>query len=259
MGYIRAVAFDVDGTLVNSDRFHWRVFNAILKQNGMPILTWKRYVDGGFIQKLAPEFFKERVESLQLGSNRRIPKVNELLRQRSALVRKEERIKPYALYSYTDAITKFLKQQGYPLIHVTGASKADIEKYFKRHPSVKIRFVVPAVTANDGLPGKPDPAPYVEGRKRLSSLLGVVLLGNQVMAVEDAAKGVRSAKAAGMFVVGVSNTTDPQTLYKNGADIVVRTLSPKLFEKIMQAKLADDLKYDRLIHKLKDVSLVIRR
>lgn len=54
------------------------------------------------------------------------------------------------------------------------------------------------VTANDVTEGKPSPMPFLVGAYRLG------LGGSEILAFEDTLAGVRSAKSAGMKVVGLS-------------------------------------------------------
>lgn len=55
------------------------------------------------------------------------------------------------------------------------------------------------VTAEQISRGKPDPEPFLEGARRLN------LLPDEIVAFEDTLAGVRSAKSAGMKVVGLSD------------------------------------------------------
>jgi sugar-phosphatase len=78
---------------------------------------------------------------------------------------------------------------------------------------------VPAtmVTADDVQRGKPAPDPY---------LLGAVRLGVPVercVAVEDAPAGIEAALAAGMRVIGVATTHQPEDLFRS--TVVVERLS----------------------------------
>lgn len=77
------------------------------------------------------------------------------------------------------------------------------------------------VTSEESPAGKPDPGPYRLGAERL----GVAPAG--CVAVEDAAPGVVSARAAGVgLVLGVATTLDDADLREAGADAVVTDLTP---------------------------------
>lgn len=75
------------------------------------------------------------------------------------------------------------------------------------------------VVAEDVDNGKPDPACYLLGRKRLG-------LGDerQVLVIEDAPSGVRAGKAAGFKVVGLATTHSLDQVRDAGADWIVRDL-----------------------------------
>ncbi|WP_166436010.1 HAD-IA family hydrolase [Cellulomonas shaoxiangyii] len=76
---------------------------------------------------------------------------------------------------------------------------------------------VPAVfvTAEDVECGKPHPQPYLRG----AELVGVDPV--DAVALEDTPDGVRSARAAGLRVVGVLGTHAPDDLRAAGADVLV--------------------------------------
>lgn len=79
------------------------------------------------------------------------------------------------------------------------------------------------VAADLGLPGKPDPATYLEAARRLG------VRAAEAVVIEDAVAGVQAGRA-GQFglVIGIDHHGDPQPLRQNGADIVVSDLAQLL-------------------------------
>jgi alpha,alpha-trehalase len=71
-----------------------------------------------------------------------------------------------------------------------------------------------------GLPGKPDPAVFLEAARRLH------VAPNRAVVVEDALAGVASGRR-GRFglVIGVDRTGHPDELRAAGADLVVKDLA----------------------------------
>jgi alpha,alpha-trehalase len=70
-----------------------------------------------------------------------------------------------------------------------------------------------------GLPGKPDPALFLEAAHRLEVPPG------HAAVVEDAIAGVQAGRAGGFgVVIGVDRTGDRDTLRRSGADVVVSDL-----------------------------------
>lgn len=74
-------------------------------------------------------------------------------------------------------------------------------------------------SAEAGLPGKPDPAIFLEAVRRLGEA------PERAVVVEDAIAGVEAGRRGGFaLVVGVDRTGDPDSLRSAGADVVVSDL-----------------------------------
>jgi alpha,alpha-trehalase len=80
---------------------------------------------------------------------------------------------------------------------------------------------VDGVVADElGLPGKPDPAIFLEAARRLG------VRPQRAVVVEDALAGVEAGRRGGFgLVIGVDRTGHPRTLSENGADVVVSDLA----------------------------------
>jgi len=72
------------------------------------------------------------------------------------------------------------------------------------------------ISAEDTPRGKPDPAGYRLAAERLDALAG------ECLAIEDSPAGIRAARDAGMFVLGVTNTHAPAEL--RGAHAIIASL-----------------------------------
>jgi beta-phosphoglucomutase-like phosphatase (HAD superfamily) len=234
MGYVKSIAFDTDGVLVESDGLHFRAFNNVLKKNKLSQLDWKTYRDEHFIAYDDKGFFShyiDRYGKTQKASLRRrlSTLVKEKQRMTKSLLEEDRGVKffPYVL----DTI-QHLSRKKIPMFEVTGSTREEVARYFRHNPQMQHSFCV-VISANDGLKHKPNPEPYVEGLKRLNGKLERKIKPEQVIVVEDALSGVRSAKSAGMFVVGISNTAEPRALYEGGADVVVDFLAADLFDTLL--------------------------
>ncbi|WP_405218318.1 beta-phosphoglucomutase family hydrolase [Agrococcus sp. Ld7] len=76
------------------------------------------------------------------------------------------------------------------------------------------------VAGDLGLPGKPDPAMFLEAAHRLG------VAPQQVAVIEDAVSGVRAARTGGFgLVVGIDRTGDREQLEDAGADVVLGDVS----------------------------------
>jgi alpha,alpha-trehalase len=85
---------------------------------------------------------------------------------------------------------------------------------------------VDGITAAEmGLPGKPDPAVFVEATRRLGATI------ERTVVVEDARAGVEAGRRGGFgFVLGVDRTGDADGLLAAGADVVVSDLADVVVE-----------------------------
>ncbi len=75
------------------------------------------------------------------------------------------------------------------------------------------------VTAHDVTHGKPHPEPYEKMREKMN------LSCEQCLVFEDAISGIASAKAAGMYAIGIGNTITAPGLLASGACDVITDFS----------------------------------
>ena len=89
-----------------------------------------------------------------------------------------------------------------------------------------VPLIVMGVVAEEvGLPGKPDPAMYLETARRLG------VTPARAVVVEDALSGVEAGRRGGFdLVIGVDRLGQAEALRDHGADVVVNDLSEVTFE-----------------------------
>ena len=83
------------------------------------------------------------------------------------------------------------------------------------------------VTAEEVAAGKPDPACYLLGAKRVLATkidAAVEVSTAKILVLEDAPAGIKAGKAAGFQVLGLATTHDAETVWQAGADWVVKDL-----------------------------------
>lgn len=228
---IRAFICDLDGVLTRTAETHFqawkRMFDAYLRQrNGddADLFTrddYRRYVDGKPRYDGAQSFLDSRDIDLPRGDpedapgretvcglgNRKNQIFHELLERDGV-----ERIEPSIAWA------REAGRRGVALAVVTSSRNgkrvleaAGIEDLF--------RVRVDGNVGHDlGLPGKPDPAYFLEAARRLDVEAG------QAAVVEDAESGVKAGSAGGFgLVVGIGEDGD-ERLRKAGADIVIPDL-----------------------------------
>lgn len=109
---------------------------------------------------------------------------------------------------------KKLRTQGVKTAVVTSSNRIKMEAVYERHPEFKGLFDA-ILTSEDFDRSKPDPDCYLKAANRL----GVNVKDSVVF--EDSFNGLKSGRAAGMYVVGLA-TTNPAEAISPYADKVVK-------------------------------------
>jgi len=109
---------------------------------------------------------------------------------------------------------KKLRTQGVKTAVVTSSNRIKMEAVYQRHPEFKGLFDA-ILTSEDFERSKPDPDCYL----KVANRLGVSVKDSVVF--EDSFNGLKSGRAAGMYVVGLA-TTNPAEAISPYADKVVK-------------------------------------
>lgn len=198
MAKFKAILFDLDGTLVDSEHFHFSTWNEVLAESDVQL----DYTD--FIKNYA---------GVPLPSNAK--KLKELYSIESPLelliARKErlnvERLKTIeiGLMPYVQETLDFFTETGVEMALVTASPRNDVNEMFSKNGLGKYFSLL--ITRSDVQHSKPHPESYN---------LAVEKLGfqkSECLVFEDTLNGLNAAKAAGLtcFVIQ-ANTEDHEKL-----------------------------------------------
>jgi beta-phosphoglucomutase len=213
---LKAVVFDFDGIIVDTEPIHYRAFQKVLEPLGAGF-SWSEYTDKfmGFDDRDA---FREafRVSALPLTDE----KLSEIISLK-ALLFQEAAAEGVSIYPGVIELIKSVSGS-IPLALCSGALLCDIEPVLEML-SISDAFDC-VVTAEDVLASKPDPASYMLAIKKLQLIFpkkGITPSGS--VAIEDTPAGISSAKGAGLKVLSVTNSYPAKDLLL--ADLVVESLS----------------------------------
>jgi len=109
---------------------------------------------------------------------------------------------------------KKLRMQGVKTAVVTSSNRIKMEAVYERHPEFKGLFDA-ILTSEDFERSKPDPDCYLKAANRLEVSVKYSVV------FEDSFNGLKSGRAAGMYVVGLA-TTNPAEAISPYADKVVK-------------------------------------
>jgi histidinol dehydrogenase len=227
----RAVLFDFDGVLVDSEADHFRAFAAVLAPFGIRLtreIYDRRYLafdDRRAIREMLADAgpgaaaARMRRGTVAGGARRRppVPSPEVLVRRKQALFR---RLTGGAspLLPGAARLVRTLGRAGAPLAVVSGAARAEVLASLRRG-GILDRFAT-IVTAEDVERSKPDPEGYLLALRHLGCEGG-----EGCVAIEDSPGGIRAARAAGLRVAGVATSYPPARLRRAGAGVVTRSIA----------------------------------
>ena len=221
MADIRAIVFDFDGVLANSEPLHLRAYQAVLGEHGLTLGRdeyYQQYI--GF----------DDVTALRTLSERRGLGWNEQdvagMVARKTVVMEEILGTDDVLYPEAVACVERLGA-ALPLGIASGALRHEIEAILRRAGLERhFKFIV---AAGDTKYSKPAPDPYRRAVERMTAATGVALAPSDCVAIEDSRWGLESARAAGLRTVGVAHTYQADML-TDAAEAVILHLDQLTWE-----------------------------
>ncbi len=205
MRTLKALIFDFDGVIANTEPLHFAGLRQTLAEIGIELTESAYYAEylgyddrGCFIAALT--------------ANRRPfdPKTITQLMARKAAAYLES-VKHHRVIF--PGIHEFVREAAacYPLAIASGALRHEIE-YILEEAGLRKDFLH-ITSAEDVTHGKPDPQPFLHALQGLQQR-DIGLTAADCLVIEDSLPGIRSAKSAGMKVLAVTNTHTVQDLHE---------------------------------------------
>jgi beta-phosphoglucomutase len=211
---VRAVVFDFDGVIANSEPLHFSAFRDVLAEEGVAFTEQEYYTsylgydDLGVFRTVARDrgltWSADRFAGL---ITRKAVRMEELERERSVLF-------PGA----KAAIARLAS--ALPLAIASGALRAEILRVLDGAGLTSMFRAV--VAAEDTPASKPAPDPYIRAVDLLGQSLGERLATAECVAIEDSHWGLSSARTAGLWTIAVTHTYPAHEF--GSADLVIDSL-----------------------------------
>ena len=191
---IRAVLFDMDGVLIDSEPAHRDAAQIVLRGRGLPVpdeADWERVFLGRPDRDGLIDWFAAHGVAADVAA---------IMEEKLALMA-DRLIALAPAFADGQWLARELAARGVPLALVTGARRAEAATIL-RHFALADLFAA-TISADDVTVGKPDPEPYLRGAA------GLGVPATDCLVIEDAVAGVRAAEAAGAAVVIVDRLGQP--------------------------------------------------
>jgi beta-phosphoglucomutase len=215
----RAVLFDFDGVLVNSEPLHFFAFQEVLAAEHIELTEDEYYRELiGFDDRGAfRTVFQKHARELDPKTMLRVmTRKNEVMMD---LIGRRR-------YQSLPGVEEFVRGlwRNYPLAICSGALREEIEAMLE---GIRLRdcFHV-IVAAEDVEVGKPDPSGYLMTARLVGERAKRELKPADCLIVEDAPTVIRSVGAVGFPTLGVTTSYSSDKLEAAGAKWVVRSLVP---------------------------------
>lgn len=214
---LKALLFDLDGTLADTDRLHERAWTQALAPYGIQAdhAYYQTYVSG----KLNPDIVSDILPQLSRAEG------EAFLRGKEGRFR--EMAKDLPPIPGLERMWRWAADKGLRSALVTNAPKANVEHVLRM---LGLQFEV-VVIAEELAAGKPDPLPY------RTALEALGIGPDEAVAFEDSPSGIRAAVGAGVRTVALTTGHGLESLGAAGATLVVSDFNDeKLWDWLEQAK-----------------------
>ncbi len=228
---LRAVIFDFDGVITDSEILHLRAFNQALAQHNMEITKEDYYKD--YLGLTDLDLLNLLVNESLLEADAR--EIANLAEQKKLAFEKLAKAEGSIIEGVRDFL-QMLKQNNIPMAICSGALLTEIELILEEG---RLRsFFEVIVSAEQVKKGKPNTEGLLLTLQKLNRIVSPAepvlskiegagihnpILPNQCIVIEDSHWGLEAAKAAGMHTVAITNSYDADQLTM--AEKVVTQLS----------------------------------
>ena len=221
--FLRAIVFDFDGVIANSEPLHFQAFRDVLAVRGLAFDEpdyYARYLgfdDVGVFQAVGAE----------RGTGWTPDRIRELVADKAVRLETLEHDSSILFPGAADAIRR--AAAAVPIAIASGARGDEIRRVLTREHLAG--YFTAIVAAEDTPVSKPAPDPYLRALALLAPATGANLRAAECVAIEDSIWGLASARSAGLKTVGITHTYDASAL--TAADLVIGSLDALDIEQLV--------------------------
>lgn len=210
---LKGAIFDLDGVVVDTVPIHFKAWRRMFEEYGKRFTfeDYKKKVDG------IPRIDGGKAILTELSTEELIKATNKKQKYFLEYLKKEK----IRVFKTAIKLMKELKSKG---IKTAVISSSKNSPYILKKTGI-LKLLDAEVNGNDITKGKPHPQIFLMAAKRME------IKPENCIVFEDAALGVKAAKRAKMFCIGIDRHKDPERL--KGADLVVSNLKGMNYDKLI--------------------------
>jgi len=202
---LKAVIFDFDGVITDSEILHLRAFNQSLVPYGIEISTKDYYTN--YLGFSDFDCYKALIDNALLKINEQ--QIGGIVKKKSKIFEELTKTEGRIIEGVHDFL-QMLEDEHIPMAICSGSLLTEIEVILEgaglRH------FFAEIVSAEQVKKGKPHPEGFSLSLKKLNQKSHPPIAANQCIVIEDSYWGLQAAKDAGMHTIAITNSYDAEQL-----------------------------------------------
>jgi len=202
---LKAVIFDFDGVITDSEILHLRAFNRSLAPYGVEISTKDYYAN--YLGFSDFDCYKALIDNGVLKIDE--GQIGEILGQKSRIFEELTRTEGRTIEGVHEFL-RMLERNKVPMAICSGSLMAEIEVMLDE---AKLRHFFTEIVSGDQVKkGKPSPEGFVLTLQKLNKKYRPPIAAGECIVIEDSRWGLQAARAAGMHTIAVTTSYDAAQL-----------------------------------------------
>jgi len=222
---LKAVIFDFDGVITDSEVLHLRAFNRSLVPYGVEISTKDYYTN--YLGFSDFDCYKTLIDNGLLKIDEQ--QIGEIISRKSKIFEELTKTEGRTIEGVHEFL-QMLEKNNIPMAICSGSLLVEIEVMLEE--SRLRHFFAEIVSAEQVKKGKPHPEGFLLSLQKLNEYCTPPIAAGECIVIEDSHWGLQSGKAAGMHTIAVTNSYDAGQL--TIAEKIVTRLSDLSIEDLRQ-------------------------
>ena len=202
---LRAVIFDFDGVITDSEILHFRAFNQVLRQYGIELTKQEYY-------KTYLGFNDADCYGLLINQGllkAEMEQISNLIEEKKQIYKELAKTEGKMIEGVRDFLT-LLEENSVTMAICSGSLLTEVEMVLE---DTGLRHMFEVIVSGEQVKkGKPHPEGFILALKKLNKNSQSPIAAGECIVIEDSHWGLQAGKAAGMHTIAVTNSYDAEQL-----------------------------------------------